>query len=298
MISHLNPSRFYTNRSYLTQWIDQDVLVVTDNDFENTDEAVRLINQSTDKKIIVDITHNPWHDSRLPVDIDPTLTGNFDYFYTLQPGRVFFPVFVWMFSLRSNLWFSSYDFDAHNKKTKGAMCLNNHTRDHRTQLYNLLEPVRDRMVYTVNNQGLPGEPPNQHRVDVSVSHPVYSECCVNIVTETVVHLPWLSEKTCKPFVARQIPIIVGAAGVNRFLEDVGLDMFSDIVPWKSWDSESDNTLRVEKIAEFVKQWIQQDSMLSTYRRVLDRVEKNKKHFHSEKFRNIIMNQMDSYFKPA
>lgn len=298
MITFLNPDRFYTNRDYLRQWIDQPSLVVTDNDFENTAQAVELIAQRTDRQIIVDITHNPWHDSRLPVDITPTLTGNFEYFYNPQPGRVFFPVFVWMFSSRSNFWFSSYTFDAHNKKTKGAMCLNNHTREHRTQLYHCLQSVADRMVYTIDNQGLPGEPVDQHRVDVSVAHPVYSECCVNVVTETVVDLPWISEKTCKPFVARQIPIIVGSLGVNRFLEDIGLDMFSDIVPWQSWDNEPDNTQRVEQIAEFVRHWVNENSMLTVYQQVLDRVEKNKQYFHSERFRNIILNQMDSYFKPT
>lgn len=297
MISHLNPDRYYTNRSYLTQWIDRDILIVTDNDFENSAQAVELINQQSDQKIIVDISHNPYPDCNLPVDIDPTLTGNFEYFYNPQPGRVFFPVFVWMFSLRSNLWLSSYTFDSHNRKTKGAMCLNNHTRDHRVQLYNLLQPVVDRMVYTMYDQGLPGDTPNLDRLDVSVGHPVYSECCVNIVTETVVHLPWISEKCCKPFIARQIPILVGSAGINQFFQDVGLDMFSDIVPWHTWDSITDNQHRVKKIAEFVQYWVEQDSMLLTYNKVLDRIEKNKQYFHSEQFRNIVMTQMNSYFKP-
>ena len=36
MIYHLNPAQYYTNRTYLTQWFNQDTLVITDNDFQNT----------------------------------------------------------------------------------------------------------------------------------------------------------------------------------------------------------------------------------------------------------------------
>jgi hypothetical protein len=114
---------------------------------------------------------------------------------------------------------------------------------------------------------------------------------VNIVTETVTDLCYISEKTCKPFISRQIPIIVSSVGVNQFLKDIGLDMFEDIVPWATWDSESDENIRINKIVEFVEQWIKSGTVLEDYHRVIDRVERNKKYFHSEKFRDIIMVQM-------
>jgi hypothetical protein len=114
------------------------------------------------------------------------------------------------------------------------------------------------------------------------------------VTETSVDDIFLTEKTCKPFMARQIPIIVCGAGTNQFLKDIGLDMFEDIVPWQSWDSETDNTLRMTKIAAFVDQWVRSGTIMDTYRSVLSRVERNKQYFHSEAFRKRIMTQMDQF----
>jgi hypothetical protein len=87
------------------------------------------------------------------------------------------------------------------------------------------------MMYTfVGYQNLPNEKPGGRSTDIGLNHPVYNQYAVNLVTETDINLLWLSEKTCKPFMARQIPIIVGSAGVNKFLQDIGLDMFVDIVP--------------------------------------------------------------------
>jgi hypothetical protein len=141
-----------------------------------------------------------------------------------------------------------------------------------------------------------GEQCDLTRNDIGVGHAVYRNCAVNLVTETDIDLTYISEKTCKPFMARQIPIIVGSAGVNKFLQDIGLDMFVDIVPWESWDSEIDFTIRLQKIVDFTEQWICSGTILDDYHRVLDRVEYNKQYFHSEKFRNKIMTQMDQ-FKP-
>jgi hypothetical protein len=140
-------------------------------------------------------------------------------------------------------------------------------------------------------RNLPGEVPEIDRADAGVDHEVYDQYAVNIVTETVTDLCYISEKTCKPFISRQIPIIVSSVGVNQFLKDIGLDMFEDIVPWPTWDSESDENIRINKIVEFVEQWIKSGTVLEDYYRVIDRVERNKKYFHSEKFRDIIMVQM-------
>lgn len=190
------------------------------------------------------------------------------------------------------------------------MCLNNRPRPHRTLFWHEFNRrgIIDSMTFSFvkpcyNETGynhpypllLPDEQPNARRNDVGVNHTVYAECAVNLVTETAVDLTYLSEKTCKPFVARQIPIIASSVGCNQFLEDIGLDMFSDIVPWKTWDSEPDNTLRMYKIIEFVEKWTHAGTMLSDYCKVLDRVEQNKKYFHSEDFRMKIMQQMYDAF---
>jgi hypothetical protein len=175
------------------------------------------------------------------------------------------------------------------------MCLNNRERAHRTWLWEEFSKrnLTDRMMYTfVGCRTLPNELPDPSRNDVGVDHNIYNQYAVNLVTETDVDLTYLSEKTCKPFIARQIPIIVGSVGVNKFLTDIGLDMFEDIVPWHTWDSELDRHVRMGKIVLFVEQWIRSGSILDDYRRVIDRVERNKRYFHSEAFRNQIMSQME------
>ena len=68
-------------------------------------------------------------------------------------------------------------------------------------------------------------------------------------------------------------------------------MFEDLIPWRSWDDQNDQNIRLDRIANFVKQWIDSGNMLQDYNRVRDRVERNKQYFHSERFRNLIMKCM-------
>lgn len=308
MIEFLDPSRFYTNRQYLTQWFDQDTLCITDNDFENIDRTKELLAQHPNPDRILDITHNPWVDSRLPLDLSPILTNNFEFFYRPQPGVTFFPIFLWMYSLRNPLWWDTFCFDQQSNKTQGLMCLNNRPRPHRTQVwaefnrrgildqctFSFTEPVyyeKDQFSYPYP-LNIAGEQFDLNRNDIGVGHSVYRDSAVNLVTETATDLAYISEKTCKPFVARQIPVMVGSSGINQFLADTGLDMFSDVVPWATWDSEPNDQLRVLKIVDFVESWLRSGSMLADYHKLLPRVEANKQYFHSEAFRNRIMCQMD------
>jgi len=302
MIYHLNPERFYTNRTYLTQWLLEDTLVITDNDFENCDETLNLLSTHPLKNQVVDITHNPYPDNKIPTNIDPILTNNFEFWLQPKPGVYFFPIFLWMFSLRANLWWPRFVMDAGSNKTQKVMCLNNNTRPHRTYLFEEFQRknILDQMMYTfANYRVLPGESLENRQMNdgfYGLGHAVYNQYAVNLVTETVIDQSWISEKTCKPFMARQIPIIACGPGVNKFLQDIGLDMFRDIVPWESWDNETNSTVRLQKIADFTEQWVLSGTILDDYYRVLDRVEHNKQYFHSEKFRNKIMIQMDQ-FKP-
>ena len=94
--------------------------------------------------------------------------------------------------------------------------------------------------------------------------------------------------------ARQIPVVVGCVGVNKFLQDIGLDMFEDVVPWRTWDNEADQLSRVNKIAQFMDDWIRGRTILNDYNKLLPRIEKNKQYFHSEAFRNKIMLQMQMF----
>jgi hypothetical protein len=104
----------------------------------------------------------------------------------------------------------------------------------------------------------------------------------------------LSEKTCKPFMAYQIPIMVGPIGGSQFLEDLGLDMFADYIPWTTWDSVADHKLRIRQIVEFVDSVLANpDAILTTHQGFRDRLIKNKLYFHSPEFQDLLLQQMVS-----
>lgn len=296
-----NPPRIvHTNRCYLTQWFHHDILVITDVDINDEATLEEMINNHPCKNVVVDLSHNAMLESEMPEHLKkfPTLSTMFDTWYdnSLEKTNVhYFPLWLWMFSNRSNQFFGSTVFDAGGNKTKPIMCLNRNPAPHRVRLRQLLDSVVHEMVYTLSCQGLPGdyvEPHDQKiRIDISVGHPVYSQCAVNVVTETVVDRPSLSEKSCKPFVARQIPIIVGPRHANRFLSDLGLDMFEDLIPWNTWDDETDVETKLQLISNFVISWVQSGTILPSYRSVTHRVERNKQYFHSDEFRRTILKRM-------
>ncbi len=308
MIFHLDPARLYTNRSYLLPWLDQDTLVVTDNDFENHEHVRHLLNWHPVTHRLYDITHNPFPDHHLDPAYVPLLTSNFRRWYDPVPRHVFFPIFPWIFSTQNSQWWQPLKFDAGTNKTKEIMCLNHNSRDHRTQLWAEFNrrQIIHRMVYSFRDPGpdlqhaypypllLPDDDTAQTELAMGVEHPVYNQSAVNLVTETSVDVPFISEKTCKPFMARQIPIVVGAPGISQFLQDIGLDMFADLVPWRTWDHLADSVVRVNMIAEFVDQWICSGTILKDYNTVLSRVEKNKIYFHSQEFINVVMCQMHKF----
>ena len=140
----------------------------------------------------------------------------------------------------------------------------------------------------------------------SVNAPVYSRNAINLVTETsLTHGIALTEKTAKPFMAYQIPILIAPSGANQFLQDVGLDLFSDYVPWKTWDrsfpiwktwsSITDEKVKINKIVEFLNQIMTNPSrILKVHRSFHDRLIKNKQYFHSDKFAQILTEQIRNF----
>jgi len=84
---------------------------------------------------------------------------------------------------------------------------------------------------------------------------------------------------------------VGGAGISRFLHNIGLDMFEDLVPWPSWDDEPRPEHRIQKIANFVIDWVNRGTILQDYNRMQARIDANKTYFHSQQFRDKIMWQM-------
>jgi hypothetical protein len=131
----------------------------------------------------------------------------------------------------------------------------------------------------------------------SVASPDYQNHAINLVTETsLTEGVILTEKSCKPFMAYQIPIIVGPLGANQFLQDIGLDMFADYVPWHSWDNETDHKLKMQKIVAFLDQLLAgptaEQDILNMHQQSHLRLIKNKERFHSQEFLNLLTQQLN------
>jgi hypothetical protein len=338
------------SRQYLEQFFpNKKCLVITDSAIAAGYTATNLVKQLPDLSeldlVIIDVTHNPWpfdqsNDIKIHNLLDTAIASNIDVvvlsndyrlYYNPQEYYMFFPLYLWMFSLRDPLWWNDetmvFDivFDVESNKTQGLSSLNRNPSFHRIVLFNNIihKPWFDKIAYTFGhfswhaplelNCGLLDEEiqtfkNNQHRLpilladtdtfvsatDYGLNHWTHIHSAFNLVTETAVDDRFFcSEKTCKPLMAKQIPIFIGPRGLSQFCEDIGLDMFSDIIPWKTWDSNVRSRGRVLKVVEFLDSLMEQD-LLALYKTLETRVDRNKEYFHSEEFRKKIMQQMPKY----
>ena len=127
----------------------------------------------------------------------------------------------------------------------------------------------------------------------SVNGIAYTRNAINLVTETsLTDGTVLTEKTAKAIIAYQIPILVTNLGANQFLEDIGIDMFSDYVPWQTWDQIKDHKERMQKIVDFVDTIMQDtDAIMKKHKELHPRLIKNKELFHSDEFSNLLIKQL-------
>ena len=75
--------------------------------------------------------------------------------------------------------------------------------------------------------------------DHAVDHPAFKDAYCNIAVESAceeypyegnINLPVITEKSYKPFRARQIPLIIGARGHYAYLKSLGFEMMEDLLP--------------------------------------------------------------------
>ena len=93
----------------------------------------------------------------------------------------------------------------------------------------------------------------------------------------------------------QIPIVIGKPGINQYLEDLGMDMFKDYVPWQSWDDEHNPRHRLEKILQFVDNIMQDPAnILHIHQQFRPRLIANRKYFHSAEFADCITKQLKKF----
>lgn len=126
-------------------------------------------------------------------------------------------------------------------------CLNGQTKRHRKQVARYLKSVPNGILSFGDQIPLPISPYSRYQNCNNVKNwqellPVYADCDINIVTESIYQgdCGIISEKTVMSILALQVPLIIGYRGIVQHCQDIGLDMFTDIVD-TSYDDAPDET---------------------------------------------------------
>jgi hypothetical protein len=100
--------------------------------------------------------------------------------------------------------------------------------------YRNLLPIRSRLEIIPEGQEFRGD----HN-DAIPTHPAYTQAYCNIVTESEceeypysrnINLPVVTEKSYKPLMAGQIPIMLAARGHIAYFKSLGFEMMEDLMP--------------------------------------------------------------------
>jgi hypothetical protein len=163
-------------------------------------------------------------------------TMDLEKVYTGPLNLMYFP---WhSFELLGNLndnrseWESTLDAE----RTIPWQCLNGTARSHREIIADYVNKHFDNGILSMGDDiPLPDWPFNtyfgcENETNWMRLLPVYSQCAVNIVTETFYYTPGIiTEKTIMAFLALQVPVVIGHKGIVEQLERLGFDMFRDLV---------------------------------------------------------------------
>jgi hypothetical protein len=69
------------------------------------------------------------------------------------------------------------------------------------------------------------------------------------ISPTSWNLPIISEKTAKPFVWGQVPIILCVADNIKYIRSLGFDLFDDVIDHEYYDKETNPILRIKKTVD-------------------------------------------------
>lgn len=93
-----------------------------------------------------------------------------------------------------------------------------------------------------------------------IMFPGHLDSYCNLVVETSIKQPIISEKSFKPFIANQIPIFLGYIDICKFLSSLGFDLFYDFFNHDQYDhlGASEWPLRIIKVHEMLDDLYKQD----------------------------------------
>jgi len=153
-------------------------------------------------------------------------------------------------------------------RTQAWQCLNGRMCDHRNRVVQTLQGWSGGVLSYHDRIPLPNYDYSQYtynNVDnfINLAY-VYGTCAMNIVTETEYNTSpgIISEKTLLAMAAEQIPIVIGHQGIVQHCEELGFDMFTDLVD-VSYDTMP-NEVRAEQAILLNQDLIQGQTDLSPY----------------------------------
>jgi hypothetical protein len=295
-----------------SKYVPDGSLIVTDK--QQLDTVVISDNIS---HIVFDAATNPVDPLKYleNVNVDRPFTlvsGLYHYHQRPDPRIKFLPFWaIWMSDPYTGILDRQYHRFSNSPKKYKFSCLNGTTKEHRKLLYVLLNQkhyFKD-IVFTFGHRPLTTVFPNEILltieeqkiyqslpqavefidsdaivgIDLTLNHPAYQESYVNLVTETTVVSPMLSEKTFKPIVAGQLFVLVAYQGAMQFLRDIGVDTFDDIID-HSYDLIEDTRTRINQALVQIDRLVQLD-LPGIYKEIKPRLIKNSEYFLSNQFRD-------------
>ena len=125
-------------------------------------------------------------------------------------------------------------------------------------------------------------------------------CPINVVTETSNqtdadswHEIFITEKSLKAFLYRQLPVFWAVPGTVQLLRDIGFDLYDDVID-HSYDNIVNEEQRLQKVISTLDNLISNNDVLNLRKRLWNRIEKNLNHLidlskqHATKFENYII----------
>jgi hypothetical protein len=152
---------------------------------------------------------------------------------------------------------TEWQYHFEQPRSMAWQCLNGRKCNHRLQVVNILKTWPDGILSygdeilldQWNYSSYRGTENDKNFVRLA---PLYSQCSVNIVTETQYEdRPGIiTEKTLQAMIAGQIPILIGHPGIVQDCRELGFDMFEDLVntsyDWLPNDRRVEEALKLNK----------------------------------------------------
>lgn len=239
------------------------------------------------------------------------LSSNFDFFYNSVPGILFYP--YWLLVAKTfpdnKLIFGTAQ-DINRKYFFSSICRN--PSPHR--IYNFIKLKQQKyfhkVYWTLYNfprrkiskifvtdseweefekyyQSAPLMQNGEWECISDTGWDAFTNSYVNLTSETYTGYNFLSEKSFKPFLAGQIPIIFGPKNANKILSDIGFDMFYDVIDHTRYDNLPTIEDRIDSMLDSIHS-IADANLSDVFEHTIHRRIENKKHLFSNELLELLL----------